>query len=121
MVPGIKECAALFNNENINYKLVPNPATNSFDFTPGFNVLVYPNPSPGPVSFKVSVDVGAVLVLELFSSNGQLVALIFEGFVPTNESIIIPFPNNLSQGIYRYRARIGNDVKMGNVVIIGVY
>ena len=121
MVPGTKEASAYFNDEDINYKLVPNPATASYDFRPGFNVLVYPNPSPGPVSFKVSVDVGALVILELFASNGQLVATLFEGFIPTSESKIIPLNCYLAQGVYRYKARIGNEVKVGNVIIIGVF
>ena len=121
MVPGIKNASAYFNDQNINYDLVPNPATTSYDYSPGFSILVYPNPSPGPITFKISVDVGDVVVLDLYSSNGELVARIFEGFIPTNEAKTIPFPTNLAQGIYRYQARIGKVVKAGNVIIIGVY
>ena len=121
MVPGTKEASATFSDENINYQLVPNPAKASFDFIPGFNILVYPNPSPGPVSFKISVDVGAMVTLELYASNGQLVARIFEGFIPTGESKTIPFTGHIAQGIYRYRVMIGSEVKVGNVIIIGVY
>jgi len=121
LAPGVKEAAAYFNEENINYKLVPNPALASFEFRPGFTILVYPNPSPGPVNFKISVDVGAVVVLELYADNGQLVARVFEGFIATGEAKIIPFKGYLAQGIYRYRVRIGNEVKVGNVIIIGVY
>ncbi|TSA32359.1 MAG: hypothetical protein D4R64_16090, partial [Porphyromonadaceae bacterium] len=121
LVPGTKEATANFNNENINYKLVPNPVKASFDFSPGFNILVYPNPSPGQVSFKISVDVGAIVILELYASDGQLVARVFEGFIPTGESKTIPYHGYLAQGLYRYRARIGMEVKMGNVIIIGVY
>jgi hypothetical protein len=119
--PGIKHAEVYFNDENINYKLVPNPATNEFEFSPGFNVLVFPNPSPGPVSFKISVDVGAVAILELYASNGQLVARVFEGYIGTGESKTIPFKGYLAQGIYRYRCMIGGEVKVGNVIIIGVY
>jgi hypothetical protein len=119
--PGTKKAEAYFTEDNINYKLVPNPATAEYEFRPGFNVLVFPNPSPGPVKFKISVDVGAVAILELYADNGQLVARVFEGYIGTGESKTIPFKGYLAQGIYRYRARIGNEVKVGNVVIIGVY
>ncbi|MFA5817297.1 MAG: YDG domain-containing protein, partial [Bacteroidales bacterium] len=121
MVPGTKGATAYFNDENINYKLVPNPTKASFEFSPGFNILVYPNPSPGLVNFKISVDAGAIVILDLYASDGQLVARVFEGFIPTGESKTIPYHGYLAQGIYRYRARIGNEVKMGNVIIIGVY
>jgi hypothetical protein len=121
MLPGVKKAEALFNDENINYKLVPNPAKTSFEFRPGFTVLVYPNPSPGPVYFKISVDVGAIVTLDLYADNGQLVARLFNGFIPTSESKIVPVNLHLAQGIYRYRARVGNEIQVGNVIIIGVF
>jgi len=119
--PGTKHAQAYFNDVNTNYDVVPNPAETSYEFRPGFSILVFPNPSPGPISFKISVDAGAMVVLELYASNGQLVARVFEGYIGTGESKTIPFKGYLAQGIYRYRARIGNEVKVGNVIIIGVY
>jgi len=50
-----------------------------------------------------------------------LISRVFEGFIPTGESKTITYKGNLSQGLYRFRAVIGNEVRMGNVVIIGVY
>jgi|GEM_PF-920652 len=121
MVPGTKEATATFNNENDNYQVTPNPAKSSFDFAPGFDILAFPNPSPGPVSFKVSVDVGTITIIDLYTADGQLVERVFEGFIPTGESKTIIYKGHLAQGLYRYRAMIGNEVKMGNLIIIGVY
>ncbi|MFA6129106.1 MAG: YDG domain-containing protein, partial [Bacteroidales bacterium] len=121
MVPGTKEAIATFNEVNTNYELNPNPAKTTFDFSPGFNILVFPNPSPGPVNFRISVDVGSMVILDLYSSNGELVAHVFEGFIQTGESKTIPFKGHLAQGIYRYQVKIGSEIKGGNVIIIGVY
>jgi hypothetical protein len=121
LVPGVKLAEAFFNDENENYRLVPNPAKASFEFTAGFSVQVYPNPSPGPLTFKISVDIGAQTTLDLYTDSGQLVARLFDGVIPTSESRTIPVNLNLAQGIYRYYAKVGNQVRSGNVIIIWVY
>jgi hypothetical protein len=123
MTSGTKEVTALFNEVNINYNVTPNPARATFDFTPGFDVRVYPNPSPGQLNFKLSVDVGRgeSVTLDLYSPNGQLVIRVFEGFIAVGESKTIKFESRLAQGIYLYRATAGNETKVGNVIIIGVY
>jgi hypothetical protein len=123
LAAGTHEVTADFNKENINYKVVPNPAKASFDFSPGYTILVYPNPSPGQIYFKISVDIGVgeLATLDLYAPNGQLVERLFDGFIRVGEAKTIPFASRLAQGIYLYRAQIGKEVKVGNVIIIGVY
>jgi hypothetical protein len=118
---GTKEVKAQFSEENSNYSLSPNPARSSLEFNPGFTLNVFPNPTPGPVSFRIAVDVGSMATLDLYTASGELVARVFEGYINAGESKTIPFKANLAQGMYRYRAIIGNEVKFGNVIIIAVY
>ena len=118
---GTKEVKAFFSEENSNFSLSPNPARATLDFNPGFTLNVYPNPSPGPVSFRIAVDVGSQATLDLYTASGELISRVFDGYIGAGESRTIPFKAYLAQGIYRYRAIIGNEVKFGNVIIIAVY
>ncbi len=119
--PGTKEAVAYFNDENGNVRLNPNPARASLEFNPSYNLSVYPNPSPGPVNFKITVDNGAMATLDLFTPGGELVGRLFEGHINAGETKVIPYRSYMPQGVYRYRAIIGNEVKWGNVIIITVY
>jgi hypothetical protein len=123
MSPGIKEVTAFFNDASINYNVTPNPAKASFNFNPSFDILVYPNPSPGNMKFKISVDVGVgeMVTLDLYAPNGQLVKRVFEGFIAVGESKTVEYESRLAQGIYLYRAQVGSNVKVGNIIIVGVY
>lgn len=120
MIPGTKEAVATFNDDDPDYTLVPNPAAAVFEFSPGNTILIYPNPSTGPIIFNISVDVGdgEYVTLDLFAPNGQMVAHVFEGVISAGKPQIIRFEGKLAQGVYIYRAVMGKDVRVGNIVVI---
>ncbi|MFO7615998.1 MAG: MBG domain-containing protein, partial [Bacteroidales bacterium] len=124
VAPGNKEVKAFFNDINQNYQVLPNPAETEFRFSPGFEVLVYPNPSPGYINFKVTVDMKSLVVIDLLTETGQFLHQVFEGVIPDETTILLPYNGYLSQlaqGVYIYRATNGLEWRNGKIVILQIY
>jgi len=121
MEPGTKEVLAHFYDENFNYIVTPDPAQTVFDFAPNFGIVVYPNPSWGPVNFKITMDIGSHISLDLYDMRGRTIARLYDGFIPSGEAKIVTYESNLAQvaqGMYFYVLRRGNETLAGKVVLV---
>lgn len=122
VLSGTREVVAVFNNKSENYSVSPNPAKGSFSFVPEFDIRVFPNPANGPdLNFQLTLSVSSSVTIDLFSSNGQLVSRIFQGYLSGGESRIITCQNNLPQGIYLYQVKTKNLNINGRIIIIREY
>ena len=124
MEPGTKDVSAGFMDEDFNYIVAPNPAKTQFDFAPNFDITVYPNPSWGNVNFKITMDIGAVVYLDLYDARGRLVARLFKGYIPDGHQKIISYSADLAQlaqGMYFYRLQRGSEIKAGKVVFVTMF
>ena len=64
----------------------------------------YPNPFNDATMITFRLDAGSQVKLELFNSNGQLVAVLGNGSFPAGEHTV-QVPTNLSSGIFFYRLK----------------
>jgi len=88
----------------------------------GFDVRIYPNPLNSPdLKFQLTSPVGSKVTIDLFTSSGQLISRIFEGYVPVGESRTVTYCHNLPQGIYLYQVRTENQMINGRIIVIVGY
>jgi hypothetical protein len=122
MTSGLKEIKSTFSTENPNYKIGPNPAITTFLFAPSFEIKIFPNPLSGEnVTFQITMPVGSLVQVDLFSPNGQLIGRLFDDYIPGGISRTITYPNNLPQGIYPYQIRTEKQIVNGRIIILRQY
>jgi hypothetical protein len=85
----------------------------------GTAITAYPNPSPGAVSFKFSVEVSSYTTLDIVSMNGAMVSRVFDGYVDRSADKTIGYTGRLPQGIYFYRLNTAGRILHGKIVITG--
>jgi hypothetical protein len=89
---------------------------------PEFTVRIYPNPLNSPVlKFQLASPVGSKVTIDLFTSSGQLISRIFDGYLPGGESRTIAYSHNLPQGTYLYQVRTENQMINGRIMVIRAY
>jgi hypothetical protein len=121
VVPGLKRVEADFNRTDSNFEVVPNPVFTEFRYEPVFELLVYPNPSPGEVNFRVTMDTGSRVILNLYTITGQFITKLLDEFIPSNGTKVVTYTSTMAhtaQGVYYYRCYAGRRLLTGKVVII---
>jgi uncharacterized repeat protein (TIGR03803 family) len=81
------------------------------------DLLVYPNPASGPVTFKFIADQNGMTTIDIYSSTGQIVQRAWEGYVKGGESQIVTVENQLVKGLYFIRMRSGSQTKSARLVV----
>jgi hypothetical protein len=96
------------------YNRVP-PTTNKFT---GVTVLqAYPNPTTGPVNFEFMIAADARVIMDLYNTSGVRIATLFNADVRAGTPQKIYFADTLSDGLYIYILRYGNERATGKLVI----
>ncbi|MFO7617148.1 MAG: YDG domain-containing protein, partial [Bacteroidales bacterium] len=124
VAPGVKHVEAHFNGLSPNFLVVPNPATTEFRYEPLFEVFVYPNPSPGYANFRITVDAGSLVTLELFTVTGQFLSTLYHDFIPASGHTVVTFSatlDHLAHGVYVYRAFNGFTTITGKLVLVNIF
>jgi hypothetical protein len=81
------------------------------------DLLVYPNPASGPVTFKFIVDQSGMAAIDIYSSTGQMVQRAWEGSVKGGECQIVTVENRLAKGLYFVRMRSGSQIKSTRLIV----
>ena len=101
-------------NAKETYNRVP-PSTHKFT---GVTVLqAYPNPTTGPVNFEFMVNTDARVIMDLYNTSGVRIANLFNADVRAGTPQKIYFADTLSDGLYIYILRYGNEKVTGKLVI----
>jgi hypothetical protein len=89
---------------------------------PDPDIRIYPNPSyREDLIFQIMLAEDALVVIDLFSPNGQQVCRLFENYLPGGELAAITYKNELSQGIYLYKIRAGARLLSGKILVLRQY
>lgn len=121
---GDKQVIANFNQASQNFRIAPQEVVTMFSYHQGFEFMVYPNPSPGEVTFRITMDSGSRVILNLYTINGELLLNLLDEFIPANRTRLITYSGMLShlgQGIYYYQCTDGRRLETGKIVIIQVF
>ncbi len=83
-----------------------------------FDVRVFPNPVSDQLNLEFTLPSEAPVSLQLLSPLGQTVANLFEGRLPAGEQRITLQAEQyrISQGLYFYQLRIGDQLTSGQIV-----
>ena len=113
--PGTKEFMAEGSHSAKEaYNRVP-PAAKKFT---GVTVLqAYPNPTTGPVNFEFMVATDARVIMDLYNTSGVRIVNLFNADVKAGTPQKIYFADTLSDGLYIYILRYGNEKVTGKLVI----
>ncbi len=78
---------------------------------------IYPNPSTGPSTISYSLNQAANVQLEIFSTNGQRVALIQQGHQSPGDYSYSLAQEDLAAGVYMVQLQMGEEVITEKLVI----
>lgn len=81
------------------------------------DLLVYPNPASGPVTFKFTVEQSGMVTIDIYSSTGQVVQRAWEGTVKGGECQIVTVENQLAKGMYFVRMTSGMEAKFSRLIV----
>jgi hypothetical protein len=81
------------------------------------DLLVFPNPASGPVTFKFTVEQSGMATIDIYSSTGQVVQRAWEGTVKGGECQIVTFENQLAKGMYFVRMQSGMEAKFSRLIV----
>jgi hypothetical protein len=82
-------------------------------------INAFPNPFTDNTTISFTLGDDADVVLEVYNTNGAVVAELFNGKVLANTKTNINFDaTNLPSGTYIYRLNTGSDVKHGKLTVI---
>jgi hypothetical protein len=79
-------------------------------------MLVYPNPSNGPVNFRFTPENQGKTTIDIFSVTGELMYRVFEGTLESGIEKTIQFTKPLAEGLYIYKMTNGNQIKTGRLI-----
>jgi len=85
------------------------------------DLQVYPNPTTGPVTLKFMVEQSATATIDIYSSTGQIVQRVWDGYVKAGEYKIVEVENFLAKGLYLVKLRTGSQTRMVRLVINSTY
>jgi len=89
---------------------------------PDWDFRIFPNPLFGPdLKSQLTLPLGSVVSIDLFTSNGQLINRIFEGYLSGGVSKTITYIHNLPQGIYLYQVRTEKQIINRRIIVIREY
>jgi hypothetical protein len=63
-------------------------------------LIVYPNPTPGPATFEFSISENAKVILDIYSIAGQRITRLFNANVEAGSIHTVVFNQRLSPGVY---------------------
>jgi uncharacterized repeat protein (TIGR03803 family) len=81
------------------------------------DLLVYPNPASGPVTFKFTVEQSGMATIDIYSSTGQVVQRAWEGTVKGGECQVVTVENQLAKGMYIVRMQSGTEAKYSRLIV----
>jgi len=84
-------------------------------------LLVYPNPTFGPVTFKFIVAESAMTTIDIYSSTGQIVRRAWEGYTKGGEYKTVELESKLAKGLYFIQMRTGSEIKTARLVVSNTY
>jgi trimeric autotransporter adhesin len=85
------------------------------------SLVVYPNPSSGPATFRIYVDESAMTTIDILSSTGQVVQRAWEGYVRGGEEQTVSYDGHLAKGLYFVQMRSGNQVRTTRLIISNTF
>ncbi len=87
------------------------------DATDNNTIDAYPNPFSDQVTIVFSAPVDTWAVLQIFGSDGSMVATLFKGPLKANDLKQVTFrPSRSSSGFYTYKLSVGKVVKVGKLL-----
>jgi hypothetical protein len=85
------------------------------------SLQVYPNPTPGPVTFKFIVEESSNATINILSATGQVVQRAWDGYVKGGEYQYVELDNKLATGLYFVQLRTGSQIKTLRLVVSNTY
>ncbi len=83
----------------------------------GTSMLVYPNPTSGPVTFEFTVKEDANTTIDIYSATGQIVKRAYEGFVKGGEMKTVNVERKLARGFYFIQLRSGDKLIVSRLIV----
>jgi hypothetical protein len=98
---------------------VVGPMVNTFEVLPTVTeVVAYPNPTAGQMTFEYELSESAQVQVNLFDHTGRLVANVFTGDQPTGKQFVEFDAGNLANGVYFYTISIDGQTAGDKITIL---